>query len=215
MNQLPIVLESQFFPPVAYFTVLYNADTVIIDPNENFVKQTYRNRCVILGANGKINMTVPVIGGRKKVKVKEIKIDNSQSWAKIHWRSIQSAYGKAPFFEFLADELHLLFRREYKFLFDLNHDVLSCCLRLLQLPINITYAESYIGKENADYQDFRSLIRPNPNDESTYIFTPKVYTQLFGSQFVKSLSIIDLLFCEGSQAPNIIASSDVDFKLNI
>ncbi len=204
---LNILIESQYCPNLEYFILLDKADRVLIDQHANYVKQTYRNRCEILGANGLLALTVPVLRGRSKQAMKEVKIDNRQNWQAIHWRSIQSSYGKAPFFEYYYPFFHKIFTQRFDYLLDINHDLLSLCLKLLDIPKKIDYTNQYLAPEDTDYQDLRSFINPKKDFNSRNIYTAKPYLQVFGNDFVPNLSALDLLFCEGPQALLRIRSS--------
>lgn len=199
-----IIVECQYLPGIAYFSLLLSADKVIIDSHEHYVRQTYRNRAEILGSNGVIDLTVPVIRGRSRQVFKSTKIDNTYGWQKIHWRGIRSAYGKSPFFEYYADQLQVCYEKQYEFLVDLNHDVMSCLVKLTGSGIEFSYSDRYVEVENADSQDYRSFIAPK--NKSTFL--PQIeefsYVQVFGSKFVLGLSLIDLLFCEGPNAGQLL-----------
>ena len=196
------MIESQYIPGIAYFSLLVGASEIIIDRHENYIRQTYRNRSEILGANGAITLTVPVERGRSKQRMSDAKVDNSARWQKIHWRSIQSAYGKSPFFEYYADQLVACYEKRYRFLLDVNHDLMSCLLGLSDLSIEYSYSENYIDTEHVDIQDCRSLIIPGHKGAYQEKLSILEYPQVFGSKFVPGLSLIDLLFCEG---PNTVA----------
>ena len=201
---IKIVIESQYLPRIDYFALLMRADSVTIDTFEFYERQTYRNRCEILGANGVMSLSVPVIGGRKKVLTKDIKIDNDQPWRKIHWRSIQSAYGKAPFFEYYADGFEQIYQKGHDYLIDMNHDFMSLCLKYLGLEVHLSYSERFVNSQEIGYQNFRSLISPKNTQKSVPGLTEVAYQQVFGSNFVPSLSLIDLLLCEGPNAGSIL-----------
>ncbi|MEQ8714717.1 MAG: WbqC family protein [Cyclobacteriaceae bacterium] len=199
-----IVVESQYLPGIAYFSLLASANTIIIDGHENYVRQTYRNRAEILGPNGIINLTVPVERGRSKQLMKETLIDNTSNWQKIHWRSIQSSYGKSPFFEYYADQLVSYYEREYRYLVDLNHDLLSCLLKVVDLDVQWSYSKQYVESESVDIQDYRSIVNPKRKKDYLEKLSTLAYPQVFGSKFVTGMSLIDMLFCEGPNTGSMI-----------
>ena len=96
-----------YFPSIQYVKALLKAKDATFTLESNYQKQTYRNRCSIYGANGKLNLTIPIQhtkrDGRQKDKV--VKIMWEENWQKLHWRSLSSAYRSSPFFEFYEDEL--------------------------------------------------------------------------------------------------------------
>lgn len=203
------LIDLQYLPSLEFFTFLLKYDTILVEKEEHFIKQTYRNRCHIVGANKVERLIVPVIGGNKKIKVRDIKIDYSQKWVNVHWRALQSAYGKAPFFEFFSEAYEKVLRKNDKYLFDLNWNILTLCLDLLRMEKNIEFTHSYIPDPNGDITDMRSFIHPKKDFRERDLYHPEPYHQVFGKGFVANMSIIDLLFCEGPNAINILRRSAV------
>ncbi|MEP2771646.1 MAG: WbqC family protein [Fulvivirga sp.] len=202
------LIDLQYLPSLEYFAVLFKYDKIIIEKEEHFVKQTFRNRCEILSANKVEKLSVPVIGGRKKIKVKDIQIDHEQNWQKDHWRAIQSAYGRAPFYEFFAHYFEPFFQKQEKFLYDFNFRLLTLCLKLLQKKIIFEETSEYIKSPlNDQTDDLRSEISPKIGYKSNKHYRPVSYPQVFGKNFVANLSIIDLLFCEGPNAKTLVTKS--------
>ncbi|UII28747.1 WbqC family protein [Fulvivirga maritima] len=209
-----VVLDLHYLPSLEYFCCINQFDNIIIEQEEYFEKQSYRNRCHILSANKAERLIVPVIGGRKKIKVKDIQIDYSQKWLLNHLRAIQSAYGKAPFYEYFIDHFEEIFQKRDKFLFDLNLNLLKICLKFLQIDKPITFTNSYIKYSEANIKDYRSVVHPKKDYKTNSIYQPQEYPQVFGVSFAENLSIIDLLFCEGPNSKNIINQS-TRLKVNI
>lgn len=204
------IIELQYLPQPEYFALLIQEPDIKIDKYENFVKQTFRNRCQILTANGIDDLTIPILGAGKKILVKDIKIDYSQKWLNRHWRAIQSAYGKAPFFEYYADELRIIFDKRHEYLFDLSNDLLTQCLDFLGFEIDISFTNEYQDLKNQPKNDFRSVISPKSNSNLSIPYNQNNYQQVFGNKFVNNLSVIDLIFCEGPAAGRLIKSSIIE-----
>jgi len=200
------VIELQYLPQPIYFAILLKESQLKIDLYEHYVKQSFRNRCHILSGNGVHSLSVPVIGGNKKTIAKDIQIDYSQKWLNRHWRAIQSAYGKAPFFEFYADELRIIYDKKHKFLHELSLHLLTQCLDFLNIAIEINLSTSYVALDECPDNDFRSKINPKNNPLFYKSYKQIAYQQVFGSKFVNNLSIIDLIFCEGPNAGKILKS---------
>ena len=199
-------IELQYLPQPLYFAILLKESQLKVDLYEHYVKQSFRNRCDILSGNGVDTLSVPVIGGNKKTITKDIQIDYSQKWLNRHWRAIQSAYGKAPFFEFYADEVNLIYEKKYKFLHDLSFHLLTQCLDFLKFDIEISFTTSYAACDKYPENDFRSKINPKANPIFYKSYKQVAYQQVFGSKFVNNLSVIDLIFCEGPNAGQILKS---------
>ncbi|MRX46478.1 WbqC family protein [Pedobacter puniceum] len=189
-----------YLPPIEFFKELLNFknDTILIDKNEHFPKQTYRNRASIYGANGALSITVPVVKGAKlHTCVKDVKISYDANWQRIHWMSLQASYRSSAYFEFYEDAFAPFYHHRYNFLFDYNLELLQTILKLLKLDVTYSFTESYQA-EYPQLKDFRSSIHPKISSD----YQPKKYYQVFEDKynFIPNLSIVDLLFNQGPQA---------------
>lgn len=195
-----VVIESQYFPPIEYFSLLKGQSDILIDTGEHFVKQTYRNRCYILTSNKTLSLSVPLKGVNKKIFTKDIKIDYSENWMKDHWKAIVSAYGRSPFFEYYEQYVYDLIYGQPELLLDLNSNILSFCLKVLNLDVNIAYSKKYVDSSEEGFEEHRSMIHPKKNHSGRNIYKSSPYTQTFGYNFVENLSILDLVFCCGPES---------------
>ena len=186
-----LLLSTAYFPPSCYFRLIRDSEIIFIEREENYIKQTYRNRCMILSSNGVLSLSVPVTkGGRVKAPVKDIQIDYSKRWQQVHIRAFTSAYSRSPYFLYYSENILSILQKKQRFLIDLNHELLQECLTLLDMKKCISYTSSY---EPAGLQpgDYRYSISPKKEQE----FSSKPYIQVFGEAgFVPGLSIIDLIF---------------------
>ncbi len=199
-----VLIELHYLPSIAYMALLSQMDIVDLDVKAHYEKQSFRNRTRLLGANGVETLIVPVLGGNKKQAFDQIKIDHQQKWKQVHLRSIQSAYGKAPFFEFYFPYFSAIYEKDYVYLAEFNLDLLTICLKLLKLPVKLRLKESFEKTVGSDVLDSRNLIHPKKNHESLDFFEAPTYHQLFGKSFEPNLSIIDLLFCEGPRSEDYL-----------
>lgn len=204
-----LLIETQYLPNLAFFTSLLDKSKLLLEANEFFEKQTYRNRCEILSSQKVEELTIPVFGAKKKILTKDIKIDNTQKWVNNHWRTLKTCYGKAPFFEFFADEFHAIYYSPEKFLWDLNLKLLTTCLKIIGKTIEISETDMFEKKHKNNVIDRRSLIHPKKKDNAYLYYKAHSYNQNFGKGFVNNLSIIDLIMCEGPNAKMIIKESSV------
>lgn len=202
-----VLIESQYFPPISYFVAIAKSDQVIVEKYEHYEKQTYRNRCYINTSQGPESLIVPLTSKSGKVPICDVRIDYTQKWLNNHWRALRSAYGNAPFFEFYSDEVHDLLFSKREFLFELNLEILTMCLKWMKWTIPIRESLAYEKAPNGDVFDLRSVITPKKPEGMAHFYQPAVYYQVFGSKFVENLSLIDLIFCEGPGARSIIQAS--------
>src|SRR5690606_16536521 len=129
----------------------------------------------------------------------------SQNWRNIHLRGIQSAYGKAPFFEYFFPGLEKVFLKGHRYLYDFNFDLLTLCLENLRHPARLVETTEYRFYEEGI--DFRGMVNAKVPFGQRNIYKPYPYTQIFGVNFAPNLSVIDLLFCVGPDANRVILSS--------
>ena len=202
-----ILIESHYLPCIEYLAVITGNDRILVEYHENYQKQSYRNRCRILTAQGPIELSIPVIKSSGKMKITDVEIDYSQKWVKDHWGAIRSAYGNAPFFEHYGEYFAYIYERKPRFLVDLNQEFLYLIFKLLQINPSLDTSMEYTRDPNGKVQDWRSKIHPKKPLKYNPFYKPCNYNQIFGKKFVDNLSIIDLLFCEGPSAGQILKKS--------
>ncbi|MEX2511385.1 MAG: WbqC family protein [Cyclobacteriaceae bacterium] len=200
-----IMNDLLYLPSIAYFVSIKEARTLLINPEDDYIRQSDRNRTKILLSNKVETLSIPIQDGRKRKAIKEVKIDYQQKWLMIHLRGLQSAYGKSPFFEYFFSDLERVYLMKKKYLFELNWELLTLCLKFLRWNVNmVTY---YEGDEKKEFLDKRGLISSKRSHGDNMVYQPYPYTQIFGADFVPNLSIVDLLFCEGPLANAVIDHS--------
>ena len=196
-----IIFSTSFFPPVQYFTHLYSAKGVLMEAWEHYQKKTFRNRYMIYGANGVVPLSVPVEKSDiQKQIIKDVRIAYHTIWNETHWKTIESAYNSSPYFLYYEDEIHAIFNKKWKFLFDMNLASINAILNCLDIKINIELTATYKISEYYE-NDLRELIQPKNDFRNDMKFTPIEYRQVFGLKynFVPNLSILDLLFNKGPE----------------
>lgn len=203
-----VLLSTAYFPPAKYFSLIAGAGAAHIEKWENYHKQTYRNRCIILGANGPLDLIVPVLRGSfHKTPVRYIEIDSSRRWRELHLRGIMSAYATAPYFEFYIDIIREVITGDFRYLIDLNETALNAMLDAIGIDIPVSFTEEFTG-EGMSEADYRYTITPKKNEE-TVNKESFSYTQVFSDRygFVPRLSIIDLLLNNGPETRALLLRS--------
>jgi hypothetical protein len=193
-----IVLSTAYLPPIEYFARIKEADIVLIEREENYLKQSYRNRCYILSSDKPQYLTVPVyLGSFHKTHIRDIRIDYSKRWQQVHLRALTSAYCASPYFIFYFEVIEKIILSNHEFLLDLNMELIEALMKMMDLNRKISYTSEFIKvKDNTD--DFRYSI--SPKKSTSYPF--KKYIQVFTTKegFVSGLSIADLIFNTGPDA---------------
>lgn len=198
-----IIIELHYLPTIPYFQQLKNAQNIYINLHEKYPKQTLRNRTFILTANGIQSLSVPILKHTSRGFTRDVAIDYSQKWLHVHWRAIQSAYGKAPYFEYVADEFQAVYQQKPAFLADLNLKLLTICLKYVGWHKNIQISQEPTMPEiliKNTYLDLSNTITAHTFKNFHNQTDTKPYKQVFGKPFVPNMSIIDLLFCQGLQS---------------
>lgn len=201
---MSITIDCQCFPCIYYFKKLSEVKHVKLELYENFQKASFRNRFIIASANGLTSLTIPVKGGRESKKIiGEIEIDKSDNWQTKHWRSIVSAYKKAPYFEYYENEVQRLLFNDESRLFYFNYEILTGISKWLNINLQYDFTGEY--KRVVEGVDLRDTILPKNFQAYEGVQWP-VYSQVFEDRlgFQPNLSVLDLLFCEGPNAKNVL-----------
>lgn len=206
-----VLLSSAYLPPIEYCAFL-TQDEIWIERCENFQKQSFRNRTVVLTANGTQTLSVPVIHNRFKEPVEQTRIEYVTPWQRSHWRTIESAYGGSPFFLYYQDAFRPFYEKRYEYLFDFNLQITQMILEILNIPSKIKLTLDY--KALSD-NDLRTIIHPRRKSEAGYPFLyPEPYYQVFSCKygFISNLSILDLIFNMGPESTSYLQNAYNYFK---
>lgn len=200
-----VAIDLHYLPSLEFFAAIVDAEVLLIFPKDIYQRQSYLNRTRIRLANKVEVLSIPIQGRRPKLPMDQIRIDYSQKWQAIHLRGIQSAYGKAPFFEYYFPYFEEVFEMQEDSLWVLNQKLLTICLKLLRWPARL----AVFGNEPIPvaFEDIRGQIEPSRPFSDRNFYQPIPYTQLFGLNFEPNLSILDLLFCAGPDANRILRDS--------
>lgn len=191
-----MLLHPTYFSTIIQYAAIMQAKEIAFEVCDNFQKQTYRNRCYIYGANGKQLLNIPIQkGSTGKQLAKEVKIDYSYNWQNEHLKTLFSAYNSSPFFEYYVDDLQTIFSKKETYLLDLNFKTFDIVMEMLQEQREYTKTKEYKKEEENDY---RFLVKAKGEIE----LKVQKYTQVFDNKhgFMPNLSILDLLFMEGTTA---------------
>ncbi len=191
-----ILLHPSYFPSIEQMAAMVQAEKIVWEVEDNYQKQTFRNRTYIAHSNGKLLLNIPIKHSKEgnRQKTKNVIVENDFPWQEQHWKSLQSAYRTSPFFEFYEDDLAYLFKEKVEFLMDHNLQIIKTICELIGIELQTSRTTSYVI--TPEITDLRYLI--DAKRKST--FETESYTQVLQANhgFLPNLSILDLLFNEGT-----------------
>ncbi|MEI7723784.1 MAG: WbqC family protein [Bacteroidota bacterium] len=196
---MAVLFTTAYFPSVSYMAEVLRADDIVIEAFESYTKQTCRNHCTIFGPNGQQTLSIPVIRTNgNHTLTKDILISEHQPWQKIHWRSIETAYNNSPFFLYYQDHFVSFFEKNYRFLIDLNTEILKTLIQLFKINRSIRFTTQF-EKSPLGIYDYRTVFGAKYTGQNSHL---QHYTQVFESRhgFIPGLSILDVIFNLGPEA---------------
>ncbi len=205
-----VLLSSAYLPPVSYFSKLYAYEKVCVERFDHYMKQSYRNRCVIASAAGPLSLTIPTEKSEDpKCLMKDVRISDHGNWRHVHWNAFVAAYKQSPFFDYYADEFHEFFEKRYSFLFDFNSELCNWLCEQLDIHPVVAWSDDFIV-DTAGMDDFREQIHPKKRlqtDDASFKAVP--YYQVFQEKqgFQPDLSVADLLFNMGPEGLLVLRDS--------
>lgn len=205
-----VLLSSAYLPPVSYFSKLYAYEKVCVERFDHYMKQSYRNRCVIASAAGPLSLTIPTEKSEDpKCLMKDVRISDHGNWRHVHWNAFVAAYKQSPFFDYYADEFHEFFEKRYSFLFDFNTELCNWLCEQLDMHPVVTWSDDFIV-DTAGMDDFREQIHPKKRlqtEDASFKAVP--YYQVFQEKqgFQVDLSVADLLFNMGPEGLLVLRDS--------
>lgn len=208
MNTHAALFPTAYFPSIPLMAAMARAEVITIESNESFPKQTHRNRCVILTANGPMTLSVPVLRPNgTHTRTCDIGISYAEKWNVIHWRAIESAYNSSPFFLYYRDEIERILTSRHSSLLQLNEEILRFLLKKIRLERPIEYTTSYLkpGEIEQDFRDRYSYKHPENNPACPQ------YRQVFSDRhpFDCNVSILDTLFNLGPETKDYLSSISI------
>ena len=208
---MKLLIDYQYFGTVNYYKILLDFKYIEFEEYERYQKGSFRNRTIIPGANGLINLSVPLQNGRDQRSLfKDIKIAYKENWVLQHTRALDACYRRAPFYEYYRDSLFSILASQEEYLMQLDKKLSQWVLKMLKAKMEIAYSSCYQIQLEEDVKDARGICLPNQKIPLSDMVT---YAQVFEDRngFQPNMSILDLLFCSGPAATVLLLSNNSRF----
>ncbi|WP_338408629.1 WbqC family protein [uncultured Flavobacterium sp.] len=205
------LFHPTYFPSISHFVAMAQGNSITFEIEDNFQKQTNRNRTYIYSPNGIQLLNIPVKhSAERHQKTKNVKIETDFDWQKQHFKSLEAAYRSSPFFEYFEDDIRPLFEKKHTFLLDLNFETIAFISKSLRMKLDYNNTQEYFHEiDSKKIIDFRNLANGKKEDSKF-----ESYTQVFGEKhgFLNNLSVLDLLFNEGKYALDYLKKQKIIIK---
>jgi hypothetical protein len=202
-----MLCDYQYFGPICFIELIYNQKQLCFDKEAAFTKMSFKNRMAILSAQGPLNLTIPILGGREqKTPIKDILIAYDAPWQAQHCKAIKTCYKRAPYFEYYEADIEKLYTTKKEYLVDFLED----CHQFIKKSIKgkwelIDYKAPIkeVKKVSVELEvnsKQKTILPWQPNNYDQFAIQHP-YMQVFEStkSFTSNLSILDWLFCEGGK----------------
>ncbi|MGG5505266.1 MULTISPECIES: WbqC family protein [unclassified Myroides] len=203
-----ILLHPTYFPSISHYVAMAQAEEIVFEVEDNFQKQTNRNRMYIHSANGIQLLNIPIKHSKEGChqKFKDVEIEYAFGWQKQHFKSLEAAYRTSPYFEYFEDDIRPVFEKHHKYMLDLNLEIHEIITECLGVTWKGSQTEEYLKEVPEGIVDLRSLAN-GKKDENQF----ETYVQVFDDKngFLNNLSIVDLLFNEGRNAVNYLKNQQI------
>jgi hypothetical protein len=204
LNKSPILLTTQYLPSILYLSLFTLGRPLCIESFENYQKGSLRNRAKLLGSNGVEVLSIPLVKGKhQQTPIREVRI-HQPYWRKQHLGMIQSAYGKAPFFEHYFEAIRSIIQNSSPFLMELNQQILEFLLKSFGISSTLSWTLNY-ETSCEDGLDLRNFFLPQKPNFFPSLPYEQVFTYKFG--FIPGLSSLDLLFCQGPYGISLLKAT--------
>jgi hypothetical protein len=206
-----LLIHPTYFPSISHYVAMAQSEKIVFEMEDNFQKQTNRNRTYIYSPNGIQLLNIPVKHSKQiHQKTIDVKIETDFDWQKQHFKSLEAAYRSSPFFEFFEDDIRPLFEKKQTYLMDLNLETLAIVSKCLRMKLEYSTTTEYLHEVDSNVTMDLRLLANGKKDYSQF----EPYTQVFEEKkgFLNNLSALDVLFNEGKYALDYLKNQKLNLK---
>lgn len=200
------VMPISYWGNVHSYAAMLQSKQVWVEACEHYQKQTFRNRCQILGSNGVLDLTIPIDHViSQKGGIRQTLISNTTPWQQVHWKALVSAYKNSPFFEYYQDDMYEYYHQPYEILWDYLWQLQDFAWECIGWKPHILPSTDFERQVSSSTMDFRNILTPKSAkymEEARQVLNQNPYYQVFDQKFgfVPNLSILDLIFNMGPES---------------
>jgi hypothetical protein len=228
-----VILQPSYIPWRGFFHQVQKADVFVLYDDVQYDDRGWRNRNRIKTADGTQWLTIPVLGRGAQIEmtpIHEVPICWDRPWPRKHWTTIRHAYSRAPFFKRYEGLLESFYGRRDERLADFTIDFIVALSGELGLGDTRFVRSSTLGVQGARMERLIGILKAVGGTH--YLSGPSArayvddsllaeagitleymaydypeYEQLHGP-FDPQVSVLDLLFMKGPDAPAYIWGGD-------
>ena len=186
---------------VRCYAAALKAGTLLVDLDERRLPLRHsHHRYRVDGPNGLQTLTVPLVGATNNMMtpLRDVLISEHGDWRRLHWGALYSAYGRSPYFDYVADDLSRVIHGSQRYLHDFNRQMHEVIVDFMDLPLETRYLEQGGDVAAAD-EDLRGRIGMKKPDALP--INDVAYYQMWTGRdgFQADLSILDLMMNMGRE----------------
>jgi hypothetical protein len=176
---------------------------LLVDLDERHLPLRHsHHRYIVDGPNGVQTLTVPLVGSTNNMMtpLRDVLISEHGDWRRLHWGALYSAYGRSPYFDYVADDLSRVIHGSQRYLHEFNSQLHEVIVDFMDLPLTTRYTgQAGMADVDEDVLDLRGRIAMKKADTLPIADVP--YYQMWpGSDgFKAGMSILDLMMNMGRE----------------
>ncbi len=201
-SPISVVMGSMCAASVRCYAAALQSGHLLVDLGEKHLPLRHsHHRYRIDGPNGVQTLTVPLVGSTNNMMtpLRDVLISEHGDWRRLHWGALFSAYGRSPYFDYVADDLSRVINGSQRYLHEFNSQLHAVIVDFMDLPLTTRYLDEVAQGDKADALDLRGRIAMKKADNLP-LANVEYYQMWKGTTgFKADLSILDLMMNMGRE----------------